>query len=65
MKINCGPTKEERISALMKWHAWFAWFPVRIGAGDCRWLERIERKGYGHAEVEIWYWEYRLPGDDA
>lgn len=26
------------------WHKWFAWYPVRIGECDHRWLETIERR---------------------
>lgn len=45
MKFNCGPTWAEKKEAKEQWHPWFAWHPVRIGSGDCRWLETIERKG--------------------
>lgn len=55
MKINCGPspaTKRARAEVvargekerLLAWHAHFAWWPVRVGEGDCRWLEVVERK---------------------
>lgn len=44
MKINCGPTFEEKQAARKEWHRWFAWRPVRVGSGDCRWLETIERR---------------------
>lgn len=57
MKLNCGPTWEERVAAMGKWHPWFAWHPVRIGSHDCRWLETIERRGdlgYGG-----WSFQYR------
>lgn len=51
MKFNCGLTDEEikeKLSpTLCNWHKWFAWFPVRVGHMDCRWLEYVERKGYG------------------
>lgn len=26
------------------WHKWFAWYPVRIGERDHRWLETVERR---------------------
>ena len=55
MKFNCGKTPEEKkedlradlqIQAdhLKVWHDWFAWFPVRMGSRDCRWLETVERR---------------------
>lgn len=48
MKFDCGDTVEDRRirakRAKEQWHPWFAWRPVRIGAGDCRWLEYVERK---------------------
>jgi len=47
MKFNCGPTQAERRQQARDrfcvWHRWFAWFPVRVGSGDCRWLETVER----------------------
>ena len=45
MKINCGPSYEERLAAKKDWHRWFALIPRRVAPGDCRWLEYIERKG--------------------
>lgn len=61
MKFNCGPTYQQRIAAKEKWHRWFAWYPVRIGPNDCRWLECVERKGKHHCSWfdEMWLWEYR------
>lgn len=61
MKFNCGPTSEERRKAKEEWHPWFAWHPVRIGSGDCRWLETVDRlgtcyRGYGG---DFWSWSYR------
>ena len=55
MKFNCGPTQCEKLEAEFNrlrevaraardWHKWFAWFPVRVGKGDCRWLETVERR---------------------
>jgi hypothetical protein len=26
------------------WHPWFAWRPVKVDSGECRWLEWIERR---------------------
>lgn len=51
MKLNCGPTHMERRQQewqrFCTWHKWFAWYPVRVGSGDCRWLEYVERKASG------------------
>ncbi len=48
MKFDCGPTERERKQAARDrwctWHRWFAWFPVRVGPRDCRWLEYVERR---------------------
>lgn len=44
MKLNCGLTFNERYEQKTNWHKWFAWYPVRIASGDCRWLEHVERK---------------------
>lgn len=61
MKLDCGPTRRERIDRLSEWHLWFAWRPVRIGSHDCRWLETVQRRGAyweGWGEA-FWDWEYR------
>lgn len=53
MKIDCGPTWQEKYLAkkeiekanyklLNEWRKKFAWWPIRIGSHDCRWLEYIE-----------------------
>lgn len=59
MRFNCGPTYEEKLAAKEKWRIWFAWYPVRIGSGDCRWLEHVKRKRTS------WGWEYRKPEETA
>ena len=50
------------------WHRWFAWHPVRVGMGDWRWLEVVDRCGErrlianGDGQPEwFWDWEYREP----
>ncbi len=43
MKFNCGKTFQEKKAERCTWHRWFAWHPVRVGAGECRWLEYVER----------------------
>lgn len=58
MKFNCGLSPKEKDAArwervqakvdrLSEWHRTFAWFPVRVGSGDCRWLEFVERRYVG------------------
>lgn len=51
MKFNCGLTGDAKEAAaraerdkLKVWHRWFAWYPVRVGQNDCRWLEYVERR---------------------
>jgi len=83
MKLNCGRTARERLIErldrksirsfeLSKWHKWFAWYPIRIGYRDCRWLEYIERKAniinsfnYTHSVyyTEIYSFSYRAKGN--
>ena len=57
MKWDCGETLHERTQRQKEWHRWYAWHPVRVGPGDCRWLEYVERK------IEFcwddYFWEYR------
>lgn len=62
MKLDCGPTPRQRHQRKQLWHRWFAWFPVRIGPGDCRWLETIHRKGTYHASYggDFWTYEYAV-----
>ena len=61
MKLNCGLSYAEKCELWEDWHPFFALWPRRVGSGDCRWLETIERKGqyidvWGHS---FWIWEYR------
>lgn len=67
MKINCGPTWQERHNAKKDWHRWFAWKPVRFGAQECRWLEYLERRGAYLTSWDDgwWEWEYRLPVNEG
>lgn len=67
MKFDCGPTSEEKDAARSEWHVWFAWFPVRVGPRDCRWLEYVSRKGtypiheaidYFDCDTSGWTYEY-------
>lgn len=59
MKFDCGLTAWEKYSLRLKWHDWFAWYPVRVGSCDCRWWEVIERK-ITSSYVMGAYWEYRV-----
>jgi hypothetical protein len=49
-----------------EWHAWFAWWPVKVKAEDgdsthWAWLETVERRGYWFAggPDSYWCWKYR------
>ena len=58
MKFDCGPSYSEKCKAKEQWHDWFAWYPIRVGEHDCRWLETVRRKGrmvWGHD----WEYEYK------
>lgn len=55
MKFKCGLTEEEekqkvvaRLEAnrilVEKGEVWFAWYPVQIEQGHCRWLEKVRRR---------------------
>jgi len=61
MKLNCGPSWLERHRAKKEWHRFFPLWPRRVGPGDCRWLEYIERKGryFDNFYFDGWEWEYR------
>lgn len=55
MKFNCDYRDRVR-----NWHDWFAWYPVKISEGDCRWLETIEvRADVSGSGRYIWGWSYR------
>ena len=59
MKFNC-PKRTPRDDTL--WHKWFAWYPVRVGDNDCRWLEFVCRKAIPKTYVNYDDWqpyEYR------
>lgn len=80
MKFNCGLSPEAKRKLkdeaanelhryLIEWHPFFALIPRRVGENDCRWLERIERKGtrvqrlcptpVGMMYYWAYQWEYR------
>ena len=61
MRFNCGLSKDENLDEKMKWHKWFAWYPVRVARNDCRWLETVHRKGtmfYYSQKRKYWEWQY-------
>lgn len=37
MKFDCTDRSDQ-------WRRWFAWYPVQVVLGDCRWLEIVERR---------------------
>lgn len=46
MRFNCDNELESAIAKermQREWHKSFAWLPVKVAYGDCRWLERVER----------------------
>lgn len=63
MKINCGPTWEQRDKSRREWHDSFALLPVRLMNGSCRCLEVVQRrltKRYCLQDGgEFECWEYR------
>ena len=67
MKFDCGKRsrslrRELRIRARKWWHPWYAWYPVRIGKHDCRWLELVWRKGKYQHDWDgggWWFWRYK------
>lgn len=44
MKVNCGRGPIAEAKYYLNWHPVFAWWPIRVGENDCRWLEIVERK---------------------
>lgn len=64
MKFNCPKFKsaEERRKDKEQWHKWFAWYPIRVIDGSCRWLEIVHRSGYsytGYRGTRFWIYTYR------
>ena len=64
------PSQTEWIAYHRLWHAWFAWFPVRVDVDEYRWLETVDRRGgYDHGKNRAfrrapWRWQYRALGED-
>lgn len=57
MQYDCGRRRDR----LSNWHRWFAWYPVRMGENDCRWLEWVSRKGeFEYCGMGFnWSWAYK------
>lgn len=62
MKFECGKKHDERLARKRSWHRWFAWYPAKVGAYDCRWWEYVERRREYYYEGGG-YWEYRSVND--
>lgn len=86
MKFDCDYFKDKRearwkrrlewFKKSQEWHKWYAWFPVKLGPNDCRWLETIETrivlatymKGYDETALESgeYTWQARaIPAQSA
>lgn len=73
MKFKCGPTiaeraakekaEQEKLHANFVWKPWFAWRPIKVGDGDCRWLEIIERRPWYSRHYS--QYEIRAEGADC
>jgi hypothetical protein len=61
MKFNCGKSYSETHQKLKNWHEWFAWYPVKVADNDCRWLEKVQRKGTfcNYGIDSTWFWDYK------
>jgi len=63
MKLPARLTKEEKRAKYGKWHLHFAFWPVRVGTGESRWLEKVFRKlDLSHPKVVVYgmnTWLYR------
>lgn len=44
MQFGIHKTKVARQQPQLRWHEWFAWYPVRVGPDKAAWLERVERR---------------------
>lgn len=57
MKFRCGESRKDYIKRMGQWHRWFAWYPVRVGENDCRWLEFVWRLCIYRSEWGDVYWD--------
>ena len=61
MKFACDKRYDDKIRRLSNWHKWFAWYPVELAQYDCRWLEKVRRRGTRWRDGSLhtyWTWEY-------
>jgi len=60
MKLDCGPSAEDKYEAKQQWHQIFALWPRRVGPNTCIWLAKVWRKGeyYGDSLGGFWQFEY-------
>lgn len=54
MKFNCPKIIPKDI---YQWNPWFAWYPVRVRDGSCRWLETVHRKAIPKTYVNYDDWQ--------
>jgi hypothetical protein len=62
-------TRPQRSASLLKWHHWFAWYPVVVRVDDelkhWVWLEHLERKWSLGEYGDRGHWRYRDPVERA
>jgi len=61
MRIDTGPTREEKAFLKSQWHPFFPWWPRKVGSNDSRTFEWIERRYHGEFRGSDRAWQYRLP----
>ena len=56
MKIKTGNIVKrlQRQTYLSNWHAWFAWYPVKVAEYEYRWLEYVNRRILFHLEHTLY-----------
>jgi hypothetical protein len=69
MKFDCDARKYRRkereraeMERITRWHDHFAWWPIKLSHGDCRWLEKVRRRRVTTCSMYSgwrWTWEYR------
>jgi len=62
-RLFAAQRESNRRIYLQTWHIYFTWYPVHLGYGDWRWLEKIYRRGnnvYSSSvrDDEVWEWDY-------
>lgn len=59
MKIAWKPKTRKKPQTSRIWHRWFAWYPVKVGQSEFRWLEAVERKNLAQDSSQPKLWRYR------